>query len=280
MNLSEREKLILAYMEGDLAEAERIELEALLKEDPLLREELAAFEGTRVQADENIVFGKKELLLKPVPARRIAFRPYIIPSAVAASLILLLGWYFLFNDPVPANDKPSVVKEERSKPLDKPADVVKVPEEKQVAVVAEEEKEKEKEKKREKEVVSVVDPSQGGKSIYVNRTAPVVREEEKETLRSEITSERLVTIALPAKHAPAFAIEGPEPELIPQTLEAFKAPVMPDHKGFSFAETKENIGRKLARIATYLKKPDIDIERNEEERRSYTINIYQAAWIK
>ena len=85
------EEYIMMQVDGELSPAEEQELNSFLEQHPALKAEQAAYALTRVSADESVVYTNKELLVKQVPAKRIAlphWQRYSIAAGVAALICI------------------------------------------------------------------------------------------------------------------------------------------------------------------------------------------------
>ncbi len=88
INKNNIEAWLLDYSEGQLNEQELALLEAFLEENPEYRELLSDFEPVYLPVDEDIVFSKKEALLKPSAGGRILHFSFVFPRLMAAAAVL------------------------------------------------------------------------------------------------------------------------------------------------------------------------------------------------
>lgn len=108
------EEYIMMYADGELNPAAVDALMAFVNEHPELKKELAAYERTRMTPDTSMVFADKDVLLKPLPAKRIAFpvwRKYSIAAGVAAIIVISLFKYTSDNSPIAITKTDTVKKE-------------------------------------------------------------------------------------------------------------------------------------------------------------------------
>lgn len=88
------EDQFVAYIEGQLSAAEKIEIEKSCSKNPLLSKELALFQKTILTADSSIVYpNKNELKRKP---KVIWFNSSTIQYAAAACVLFLIGLFVLW----------------------------------------------------------------------------------------------------------------------------------------------------------------------------------------
>lgn len=91
VNLENYEEYLILYADGELDEAAETVLMAFIAEHPELKGELAAYEAAHLEPDESLVFGAKESLLRPVPARKVIPLKSWWAYGAAAGLLVLLG---------------------------------------------------------------------------------------------------------------------------------------------------------------------------------------------
>lgn len=89
---SEKEFLLLSYLEGDLTKAEKEKVEAMLAEDAALMNEYRLLAKT-ILSQENISYTNKASLKKPVATKTIALSYVFWSGAVAAALAILILFY-------------------------------------------------------------------------------------------------------------------------------------------------------------------------------------------
>ncbi|MFI5220055.1 MAG: hypothetical protein ACHQNT_11275 [Bacteroidia bacterium] len=92
------QQYLVAKLEGDLNKEELHELNKFLFSHPQFKKDEKLFELTRLSPDKNIVFENKSLLKKAIPIAESKKRVYYISVAVAACIVLLIGFYFLNKD--------------------------------------------------------------------------------------------------------------------------------------------------------------------------------------
>lgn len=98
---------MVAYLEGDLDGNTKTEVDEYIKAKPGVAEELEILRKTRLQPDYSIVFSGKSSLKKG--AKVVSIRTAVYrTTAIAASLVLLLLSYYIFNG---TNESSSVVQQ-------------------------------------------------------------------------------------------------------------------------------------------------------------------------
>jgi anti-sigma factor RsiW len=85
----------LAYVEGQLSNAEKLQFEKELKTDTILQKEVSLYKKTKLEIDAAIVFPDKEALKKE--ARVIALFNFRTVTSIAAAILLIIGLAFVFN---------------------------------------------------------------------------------------------------------------------------------------------------------------------------------------
>ena len=95
-NLENYEERFVDYMEGLLDATEMREVEAFIAQHPELEEDFKLFCSTKLEPDTNVVYTKKESLIRPATVIRPLF---LKMAAVAACLALLIGIGFRFLKP-------------------------------------------------------------------------------------------------------------------------------------------------------------------------------------
>ena len=111
-SLSEKEMLLLAAVEGNINAVQQKELDLIIASDKGIKEELSALKRTKLPIDGSIVFPNKNSL-KRRETRVIPFYYYV---AAAASIALLIGFYFLSGneqlkgDQLSFNKKSNIIK--------------------------------------------------------------------------------------------------------------------------------------------------------------------------
>lgn len=91
VNMENYEEYLILYADNELDEATEAALMAFVAEYPELKAELAAYEATRLIPDEAVVYGAKESLLQPEPARKAIHLKSWWAYGAAAGLLVLLG---------------------------------------------------------------------------------------------------------------------------------------------------------------------------------------------
>lgn len=97
INRSNYEEFMVAGLEGDLSENDRVELKAFTELNPPAKLEYNIFRKTFLKPDLSIQFENKEKL-KKIGWFVLYRKPVYYSVAVAATIILLLGVYFGFVD--------------------------------------------------------------------------------------------------------------------------------------------------------------------------------------
>ena len=134
INIENYEEFLCSYVDGELNEAETKALLLFLEAHPELKDELSAFESTKLQPDSTVVFENKKTLLKKEATTLISFNNWKTLSA-AAGLALLLGFSWkIWNDdnmnntqPIVKNETPAIIKKDtlQTSPKHEEAFVVK-----------------------------------------------------------------------------------------------------------------------------------------------------------
>ena len=91
------EHYAIALSENDLSENQKLEITELKKSDPRFRESISIYEKIRLKPD-NIIYPDKSLLLK-IPGRRRLTRIIVNTVSIAASIAIITGLFFIFNQP-------------------------------------------------------------------------------------------------------------------------------------------------------------------------------------
>ena len=122
INQENYEEYLCSYVDGELNEVEVKTMFQFLEAHPALKEELTAFEATKLQPDFAVVFEQKNVLEKIESAAVISFINWKTLSA-AAGIALLIGfsWTLWNNDNATHSPKP-IVKNET--PAAKPIDTI------------------------------------------------------------------------------------------------------------------------------------------------------------
>jgi hypothetical protein len=85
----------IAAMKGELELSKLSDLKEFLNKNPQLHKEYSLFGQTKLSIDTAIAFNSKQETEKPV--RIINIKRLYYPVSIAASVLLLVGFYFLFN---------------------------------------------------------------------------------------------------------------------------------------------------------------------------------------
>ena len=93
-NLENYEERFVDYMEGQLDAAEMKEVEAFVAQHPELEEDFKLFCSTKLVPDTDVVFTKKESLMKPAATVRPLF-VRILAAAACVALLIGIGIRFL-----------------------------------------------------------------------------------------------------------------------------------------------------------------------------------------
>jgi hypothetical protein len=99
-----QEESLLLYLDGELDEDARRNVESLSRENPSILRELTLWQQTLIEPDPSLLFRNKEVLYKRESDRRIVFLRFF-RIAVAASVLLAVG-LLLFN--IARKDHPGV----------------------------------------------------------------------------------------------------------------------------------------------------------------------------
>ena len=81
INIENYEEFLCSYVDGELNEAKTKALLLFLEAHPELKDELSAFESTKLQPDTTVVFENKKTLLKKEGAMLISFNNWKTLSA-------------------------------------------------------------------------------------------------------------------------------------------------------------------------------------------------------
>ena len=107
ININNYEEWMVDYIEGNLSEADKKELDEFLEFHPELKSELELFGQTKLAPDNNIVFVNKEMLKKHEVAKVIPMRNWVkYSTAIAAALLLFVGISYFNNN----SDEPIAIK--------------------------------------------------------------------------------------------------------------------------------------------------------------------------
>lgn len=100
INRQTYEEYFLLYADGELNDAQKLEVEEFVDQNPDLGEELEMIAQTVMIPDETIVFADKEILFRKEGSRKVV--PMVWMKFVAAAAVLLVlmgaGWIFLKDD--------------------------------------------------------------------------------------------------------------------------------------------------------------------------------------
>lgn len=98
--------IALAYLEGQLSNADTLQFEKKLKTDLILQKEISLYGKTKLEVDVSIVYPNKEELKKET--RVIALFNFRMVASIAAAILLIIGLAFVFNY---YNSQPTTPKE-------------------------------------------------------------------------------------------------------------------------------------------------------------------------
>ena len=87
----------IAAMKGELELSKLSDLKEFLNKNPQLHKEFSLFGQTKLSIDTAIAFNKKQQTKKEEPVRIYNLKRLYYPVSIAASILLLVGFYFLFN---------------------------------------------------------------------------------------------------------------------------------------------------------------------------------------
>jgi hypothetical protein len=87
----------IAAMKGELELSKLSDLKEFLNKNPQLHKEYSLFGQTKLSIDTAIAFNSKQQFKKEEPVRIINLKRLYYPVSIAASVLLLVGFYFLFN---------------------------------------------------------------------------------------------------------------------------------------------------------------------------------------
>lgn len=124
LNKDNYELILFDLLEGNLPEEESIKLMQQIEEDEFLFNEWKLLKHTILQPEEEVVFTRKQDLLKPEETRII---PFYRIGAIAASVVILFGVFFFLNRNADPKDSPIAVEEVNpAKPKIEPANELPV----------------------------------------------------------------------------------------------------------------------------------------------------------
>ena len=104
INLSNYEHYFIQYIDNELDEKTRKEVEKFLQENPELKDEFSLYTQTKLLPDTSLIFKEKEILYKKEDRRKPI--PFVWWSAAAVALLLITGFLFYANENKQV-DKPS-----------------------------------------------------------------------------------------------------------------------------------------------------------------------------
>jgi hypothetical protein len=87
----------IAAMKSELELSKLSDLKEFLNKNPQLHKEYSLFGQTKLSIDTAIAFNRKQEPKKEEPVRIINLKRLYYPVSIAASVLLLVGFYFLFN---------------------------------------------------------------------------------------------------------------------------------------------------------------------------------------
>ncbi len=95
INLNNYEEYFLLYVDNELPDLQKIEVEKFVRQNPSLQNEFMILQQTKLEADDSIVFEGKEFLYKKEEHRRVV--PFAWIASAAAVAILLVTGFLFFN---------------------------------------------------------------------------------------------------------------------------------------------------------------------------------------
>ncbi len=173
----------VAILEEDFSEEERIEFEMYLAEHPEKKKEAALFIKTKLQADESVVFGKKNKLYRKPLGKTIL----LWSTRVAAVLVFALAIFVLFDKPSNKIIRENTVAELKEKTPEKETTT-------EVQAALAEEKETPGEKKENSEPNPVV-----LKPIKKKKTTEIFRENSIQNVEDEYLTLARIPLEIPSE---------------------------------------------------------------------------------
>lgn len=96
ITLHNYQSYFIAYVENDIGSAEKNELELFIQQNPSLNSEFEVFKQTKIFPNHSIIFENKKQLKHR--GKIIAFHSPLYRIAIAASIVLFIITYFLFQN--------------------------------------------------------------------------------------------------------------------------------------------------------------------------------------
>jgi|ERR1035437_343664 hypothetical protein len=122
---SNQTDFLIAYMEGDLNKREINDVEQFIKSNTKAEKELDLLQKTKLVPDKAIVYFGKSSLKKKEGSGHMPLELYRY-VAIAASVVILIGTYFYFNNKN-TNDNHPILSSNNSKPINGNDNIVKTP---------------------------------------------------------------------------------------------------------------------------------------------------------
>lgn len=245
---SEKEFLLLAYLEGDLTEAEKTKVEAMLAKDAALMKEYTLLSKTILPAN-NVIYTSKANLKKPVAAQKVALGYLFWSGAIAACLAVLIVLY----TPKTNNNQATALVHETNNPVKEQAPVVE-PDSDDNSVT--EDVTAYKNRKNSKATAQIVIPKTNGNK---QAKAEIVTGEEPFNKKTFVVS------LLNTKPAVLPSIELPKDDIVFKpngTL--LTVPTIDNEINKSwFARKTNKINNTLNTWVKFLEKPQIEISKKE-----------------
>jgi hypothetical protein len=252
---SEKDFLLLSYLEGDLSESEKAKVEAMLAEDAALMNEYRLLTKTILPAEE-VTYTNKSALKKSVAPQKVSLGYLVWTGAVAAVLAVLI----LLYSPVTKTSTSEIASSNNTNETPNTG-VVKENETVTQAITKEESKiNNSTELALETPVKSKAEQSDNKIEKVIAATSnPVVEPFEKQEYKDILLAAKVADI--PSAEMPTEAIklnkELTMPVYVPQTpIENY------ENKGW-FARTTRQINNKLNLWGSYLQKPKVEIGKKE-----------------
>lgn len=254
---SEKEWLLLAYLEGDLNPQEKAKVEAMLAEDTALMSEYRLLAKTQLPVEE-IKYSAKASLKKAETPKRIPLMYWVTSGAVAAAIAVLV----VFNISGFNKSNGTTAEVEITQEVIKNSTAVAKVEVQTKAIgganISEEVK---------PQVSNTIKP-QGSENFSLQKEVPYSEapaEKEQIQFEKQLYSAPLLAakaIEMPNAEIPQHEIvldtDVEMPSYMPST------PVEEEQKGW-LAKATSKINNKLNHWAGYLQKPKVEIEKEETE---------------
>ncbi len=254
---SEKDFLLLSYLEGDLSESEKIKVEAMLAEDAALMNEYRLLTKTILPAEE-VTYTNKAALKKSVMPQKVSLGYLVWTGAVAAVLAVLI----LLYSPVTKTTSSEIASSKTTNKTPN-TDVVKE-NETAIAAITKDEGKINNSKEFALETPDLGNSVVKQRVVKTEKTIvatenPVVEPFEKQEYVNTLLVAKAVDIPSVEMPTEVIAInkELTMPVYVPQTpIENY------ENKGW-FARTTRQINNKLNKWAGYLQKPKVEIGKKE-----------------